>query len=86
MANKNYDDIIDLPHHKSRYHAPMPMAQRAAQFLPFAALRGYAEALDKVRAEHIAKVEAVSPNHIVFDEGLCDYPDCSDFQDYTEDF
>ena len=36
-----YDDIIDLPHHRSKTHPPMPVADRAAQFAPFAALTGY---------------------------------------------
>ena len=36
-----YDDIINLPHPVSKTHAPMPRAQRAAQFSPFAALTGY---------------------------------------------
>jgi len=39
-----YDDIIDLPHHVSRNHRPMPAGDRAAQFMPFAALNGYEEA------------------------------------------
>ena len=40
-----YDDIIDLPHHVSERHAQMPMADRAAQFSPFAALTGYDAAI-----------------------------------------
>ncbi len=36
-----YDDIIDLPHPTSERHPRMPMANRAAQFSPFAALSGY---------------------------------------------
>ena len=39
--NGNYDDIIDMPHHKSERHARMSMYDRAAQFSPFAALTGY---------------------------------------------
>ena len=41
MANNNYDDIIDLPHHVSSRHARMSRENRAAQFAPFAALTGY---------------------------------------------
>ena len=37
----NYDDIINMPHHVSSRHAPMPLLNRAAQFAPFAALTGY---------------------------------------------
>ena len=40
-----YDDIINLPHHVSDYHKPMPMANRAAQFAPFAALNGHDDAI-----------------------------------------
>ena len=36
-----YDDIIDLPHYRSKTHAHMSMRNRAAQFMPFAALTGY---------------------------------------------
>ena len=37
----HYDDIIQLPHHVSSRHPPMPAADRAAQFAPFAALTGF---------------------------------------------
>lgn len=40
-----YDDIINLPHHTSPTRPRMPMANRAAQFAPFAALTGYDEAI-----------------------------------------
>ena len=42
---RRYDDIIDLPHHVSRTHPPMPLLNRAAQFAPFAALTGYGDAI-----------------------------------------
>lgn len=41
----SYDDIIDLERPPLTLHAPMPRAQRAAQFAPFAALRGYDESI-----------------------------------------
>lgn len=37
----NYDDIISLPHHESAKHSKMPALDRAAQFMPFAALTGH---------------------------------------------
>jgi hypothetical protein len=44
---KNYDDIINLPHHISANHAPMSLDKRAAQFAPFAALTGYDEEIEE---------------------------------------
>lgn len=40
-----YADIIQLPHHVSRNHPQMSMADRAAQFSPFAALTGHDAAI-----------------------------------------
>lgn len=40
-----YDDIINLSHHVSSNHRPMSMHDRAAQFVPFAALVGYDDAV-----------------------------------------
>lgn len=40
-----YEDIIDLPHPTSPVHARMSLAERAAQFAPFAALTGYEDAV-----------------------------------------
>ena len=44
---KNYEDIINRPHHVSRNHSQMTMRDRAAQFSPFAALTGYDDAIDE---------------------------------------
>lgn len=41
MREKNYDDIINLPHPTSKKHPRMSAQSRAAQFSPFAALTGY---------------------------------------------
>lgn len=46
MTNK-YDDIIHLPHPTSKKHPRMSIEQRAAQFAPFAALRGYSDAINE---------------------------------------
>lgn len=42
-----YDDIIDLPHATSKTHSRMSLANRAAQFAPFAALSGYDAAIQE---------------------------------------
>ena len=36
----DYRELLQLPHHRSQTHAPMPRRDRAAQFAPFAALTG----------------------------------------------
>ena len=43
--SSRYDDILDLPHHVSATRPQMSMADRAAQFSPFAALTGYDAAI-----------------------------------------
>jgi len=45
--NRKYDDIIHLPHHVSKNHPQMPPMNRAAQFMPFAALTGHDEAIQE---------------------------------------
>ena len=42
-----YDDIIHLSHHVSATRAGMPVADRAAQFSPFAALTGYEDVIEE---------------------------------------
>ena len=56
-----YDAILHLPHHVSKKHPPMPMADRAAQFAPFAALTGYDAAIRenaRLTQERIVPAEA----------------------------
>ncbi len=45
MNEDNYKDIINMPHPVSKKHPHMPIADRAAQFSPFAALTGYNEVI-----------------------------------------
>jgi len=45
--NRNYDDIINLPHHVSKKHPQMSLEARSAQFAPFAALVGYDEMIEE---------------------------------------
>lgn len=43
--DKNYDDIINLPHYVSKRHPQMSIEARSAQFAPFSALTGYDDAI-----------------------------------------
>ena len=42
-----FEDIIDLPHHQSKKHPQMSNYDRAAQFMPFAALKGYDDEVEE---------------------------------------
>jgi hypothetical protein len=48
----DYKDIINLPHHVSPRHQPMPLSDRAAQFAPFSALTGYNDAIEEAARLH----------------------------------
>ncbi len=45
MSGK-YDDMLDLPHHVSERHPRMSRSARAAQFMPFASLKGYEDEVE----------------------------------------
>lgn len=47
LSGKNYDNIINLPHHTSATRVRMPRENRAVQFSPFAALTGYDDEIDE---------------------------------------
>lgn len=49
--DRQYEDIINLPHHVSKKHPQMSLYARSAQFAPFAALTGYEDAV-KETARH----------------------------------
>lgn len=42
-----YKDILGKPHPISKHHPQMSLLERAAQFSPFAALRGYEDAISE---------------------------------------
>ena len=73
-----YDDMIGLPHHESAKHPRMPALDRAAQFLPFAALTGHDAAvretarltgsraeLDEIRKEELDLQLQLLREHLV---------------------
>lgn len=55
-----YDDIINLPHYQSDKRPHMTLHDRAAQFAPFAALKGYEEA--------VIETARLTDNRIILDE------------------
>ena len=54
---RNYDDIIDYDWNESSLKDRMSLSQRAKIFLPFAALTGYDEALEKTLRIQIEEIE-----------------------------
>ena len=56
-VQQKYEDILNLPHHVSETHPPMPTADRASQFAPFAALTGYKEAIEDTERLAEKKIE-----------------------------
>lgn len=55
--SSRYDDILHLPHHVSSKRSQMTMADRAAQFSPFAALTGYDAAIRETARLTDQKIE-----------------------------
>ena len=60
--DKDYDDIINLPHYVSKKHPQMSIEARSAQFAPFSALTGYDEA--------IKETARLTDKRIEIDDGL----------------
>lgn len=58
--NRNYDDIIGLPHPEPQTHPRMSLHDRAAQFSPFAALTGNSAA--------IAETGRLTDSRVILDE------------------
>ena len=52
---KQYEPMLDMPHHVSHVHPPMPMYKRAAQFSPFAALTGYENAIEEIQRQTVRR-------------------------------
>lgn len=66
----NYDDIIDLPHPTSEWHPRMSMANRAAQFSPFAALSGYDDAVKETARLTDGKIDLTEEEKSILDARL----------------
>lgn len=72
MTSTEYDRIINLPHPVSKKHPQMPMADRAAQFAPFAALTGYGAAIQETGRRTDRKIELDEYEKAVINERLTD--------------
>ena len=66
----SYEDIIHLPHHVSATHPHMPLADRAAQFSPFAALTGHHEAIKETERITTEKIELDENAKSILDQKL----------------
>ena len=56
-ARTEYGDIIDMPHHQSTKRRHMSLHDRAAQFAPFAALRGYDDEITETARTTDSRIE-----------------------------
>ena len=48
-----YRDMLDMERPVSLRHAPMPLLNRAAQFMPFAALTGYEDVISETAQQNL---------------------------------
>ncbi len=68
--NRQYDDIINLPHHVSKKHPQMSLYMRSAQFAPFAALTGYEDAVKETAREVQERIEIDEELRTILDSKL----------------
>ena len=61
MIDKRYEKILEMPHHTSAIHKPMPLYNRAAQFSPFAALTGYEDIISDTAERQIQSFQEHEP-------------------------
>ena len=65
-----YDDIINAERPISKNHSPMALENRAAQFMPFAALTGYDDAVEETGRLTADKIELTEERIRELDEKL----------------
>lgn len=68
--DRQYDDIINLPHHISKKHPQMSLYARSAQFAPFAALTGYEDAVKETARETYERIEIEDELKSILDSKL----------------
>lgn len=67
---RNYSDIIILERHVSKKHPQMSLESRAAQFAPFAALNGYADAINETARLTDRKIELTEEMKTIINDKL----------------
>lgn len=65
-----YDDMLDMPRPTSKRHPRMSNANRAKQFMPFAALRGYGDALAEREIRYESRAMLSDEDIAALDEAL----------------
>ena len=76
INDRNYDDIIYLPHHVSKTHKQMSIIDRAAQYSPVAALTGYDDTIKETSRKTEKKI-ILSDNQIaILNEKLLILNEC----------
>ena len=65
-----YNDIINLPHHVSNTRKHMTLHNRAAQFAPFAALKGYDSAIKEEARITSKKIELDEELKTIINENI----------------
>lgn len=69
-AQEAYGDIINLPHHELKTRKRMPQINRAASFMPFAALTGYDETVKEVARRTDQRAELDEDTKAMLNERL----------------
>jgi len=67
---KKYEDMLTMPHHKSKKHPHMSVADRAAQFSPFAALTGHEDAVKETARVTERRIELSEDQKVRLDERI----------------
>ena len=68
--DRNYDDIINLPHHISKTRPRISLEQRSAQFAPFSALTGYEDEIAETGRWVDEKLDLDEERKQILDEKL----------------
>ena len=62
-SEDKYADIIGLPHHISKNRPHMSVEDRAAQFAPFSALTGHAEAIETTAKQMEERIDRLDHSY-----------------------